>query len=123
MDDALLHCSVFKFSLQPVLENCFSHAFKGDTGRAKLIHVNIFSRDKDLIITIKDNGFGIDDESLEKLQLLLISDAEPDQPHHVGLANVHKRITTVFGSDYGITVERSHPGTVVSIRYPSTMKK
>ena len=37
LDESLSQCQVFKFSLQPVLENCFSHAFKGSLGRQKMI--------------------------------------------------------------------------------------
>ena len=120
IDETLLYCSVFKFSLQPILENCFSHAFKGDTGRAKLIHLSVFNKDDNLVIRIKDNGFGLDNESINQI---LIPDIESDQPHHVGIANVHKRITTVFGTNYGITLENTPPGTTVYIRYPITEKE
>ena len=120
VDETLLDCSVFKFSLQPILENCFFHAFKGDIGRAKQIQISVFSKDSNLVICIKDNGLGLDDESLKQL---LIADTESDQPHHVGVDNVHKRITTVFGEDYGITIESNPPGTTVTIRYPVTRKE
>lgn len=120
VDESLLQCSVFKFSLQPLLENCFSHAFNGDTGRPKHIHISVFNKDNNLAITIKDNGYGLNDVSMKELEQLLRSDTESDQPHHVGIRNVHERITNVFGVDYGITIESTPPGITVTILYPIT---
>lgn len=118
VDESLLQCSVFKFSLQPILENCFSHAFKGATGRPKQIHISIYSEDNTLVILIQDNGIGIDEDSLNELKLLLVSENDSDSPQHVGIRNVHKRITNVFGNDYGISIESTPPGSTVTIRYP-----
>ena len=120
-DPALTECSVFKFSLQPILENCFSHAFKGDTGRRKTILVSVRREDNLLLISVRDNGFGMEEKALEELNHLLQSDSEPDEPHHVGIRNVHKRITNVYGDKYGITVESTSPGTTVTICYPITV--
>ena len=120
VDEALLQCSVFKFSLQPVLENCFSHAFKGVSDRPKQIHIDIFSEGDTLIIRIRDNGIGFNEASLSELRLLLASENDPDSSQHVGIRNVHRRITNVFGKAYGITIENTQPGTTVNIRYPIT---
>ena len=120
-DPALTECSVFKFSLQPILENCFSHAFKGDTGRRKTILVSVRREENLLLISVRDNGFGMEEKALEELNHLLQSDSEPDEPHHVGIRNVHKRITNVYGDKYGITVENTPPGATVTIRYPITV--
>lgn len=120
VDETLLQCQVFRFSLQPILENCFSHAFKGDTGRPKQIHIHIFREDNDMVIYVKDNGVGMDQNSLEEVEQLLSSDNEKNSPQHVGIWNVHRRITNVFGSHYGITIESTPPGVTVKIVYPIT---
>lgn len=123
VDESLLQCSVFKFSLQPVLENCFAHAFKGDTGREKLLSISICRKENNLLFRIKDNGHGMDADSLKKIEQLLASETEPDTPQHVGIRNVHKRITNVFGADYGIHLYSTPPGTTVDILYPVTPMK
>ena len=119
VDETLLQCSVFKFSLQPILENCFSHAFTEETGRAKHIYIHIYRQENDLVIHIQDNGCGLKGDYLKELQQLN-SDMKTDQTHHVGIQNVHKRITNVFGARYGISMENTPPGTTVTIRYPIT---
>jgi len=121
VDENLLHCQVFRFSLQPILENCFSHGFNGNTGRPKEIHIHICREDNNLVIYVKDNGFGIDKNSLDKIKQLLASKEEKDSQQHVGIWNVHKRITNIFGDQYGITIENTPPGVTVKTTYPITM--
>lgn len=118
VDETLLQCKVFKFSLQPVLENCFTHAFKGNIGRKKQIHIVIFREQDCLVMRIRDNGRGLDADSAKYIEQILMSDDEPSSSCHVGIRNVHNRITNVFGSDYGITAVSTPPGTTMEIRYP-----
>lgn len=123
VDETLLQHSVFKFSLQPVLENCFTHAFKTDAKMAKRIAIDIFRKENDLVIQIKDNGIGLNPNTEMELRQLLASESETESLNHVGLCNVHKRITTVFGPNYGITLESTAPGTTVTITYPITFQQ
>ncbi len=41
IDETLNDCQVLKFILQPILENCFSHAFAGSTTARKCIEITI----------------------------------------------------------------------------------
>lgn len=120
VDNSLLHCQVFRFSLQPILENCFSHGFNGNTGRPKEIHIHICSEVNSLAIYVKDNGLGMDKSALEQIEQLLSSKEENELNQHVGIWNVHKRIINIFGNQYGITIENTPPGTTVKIVYPIT---
>lgn len=120
VDETLLQCQVFRFSLQPILENCFSHAFKCDTGRPKQIYITICREDNNLVIYVKDNGLGMDKDSIKEMEQLMVSENEQNSAQHVGIRNVHKRITNVFGSRYGITIESTPPGITVKILYPIT---
>lgn len=130
-DDSLAQCQVFKFSLQPVLENCFIHAFPGDIGRQKEIYICIRREDNDFTIIITDNGIGFEESnSVSPEQLLQAQDSddilkqdtytasERKKSCHVGIRNIHKRITDIFGPDYGIHINNASPGTIVVIRYP-----
>lgn len=117
IDKTLLRHSVFKFSMQPILENCFSHAFKGDIDREKELTIYIQRENDSLAIRIKDNGHGMDEDSFRNLVRLLEQEDIPDSLH-VGILNVHKRITNVFGKDYGITISSDQTGTCVTLLYP-----
>ena len=72
------------------------------------------------IKTISVTELGIDNEVENCIMLLNTIIREADQTHHVGIQNVHKRITNVFGARYGISMENTPPGTTVTIRYPIT---
>ena len=118
IDESLSQCQVFKFTLQPMLENCFSHAFKGIIEYPKTIIISTREIDNDLLISIKDNGLGIDPETLLTIKQTLLTSATEQCPQHVGIYNVHKRITDIFGQDYGISISSASPGTIIEIRYP-----
>ena len=45
---------------------------------------------------------------------------EPEIAHSVGMYNIQKRITAVFGQNYGVTVSSNAEGTTVDICYPVT---
>ena len=118
VDDTLLQCQVFKFTIQPILENCFSHAFKGNLGRQKSIGITVSRSDGDLSILIGDNGLGISaNEAMQLSKALYLSD-ETDNVQHLGMRNIHQRITDTFGQKYGIRISDSCPGLTVEIRYP-----
>ena len=121
VETELLQCKVFKFSLQPVLENCFIHAFKNRTGRDNLIRIEAVAVGNDFIVRISDNGHTISADALDKVnQILNMGDDENNRTQHVGLRNVQNRIRAVFGPEYGIAITSTEAGTAVEVRYPIT---
>lgn len=61
------HIYLIPFLFQPILENCFKHAFKGKTKQAT-IKIDIKNSDKCISYTIADNGIGT--QGLSKKDLL-----------------------------------------------------
>jgi len=118
VDEHLSECQVFKFSLQPVLENCFAHAFRSSLPRQKTIHIKVCRNEEDFSIFVHDNGLGMDSETIRNLERIINSPEESTTANHVGIQNIHKRITDTFGQNYGIRITTSTPGTTVEIRYP-----
>lgn len=120
VDPHYLSCQVFKFSLQPVLENCFIHAFKNRQKQDNHISICVCAANADsYIIRITDNGCGMDAVTLENLRELLRS-TDDRIGSHVGIRNVQNRIQTVFGEDYGIRIFSTPAETTVDICYPVT---
>ena len=108
VEKAALGCHVYKFTMQPILENCFTHGLRGDIGRIKEIRIRVFMEEKDLVIRIRDNGSGFS------------SGVEPVAvSHHVGMKNIQERITGLFGDSYGIRILPVTPGAEIEIRYPA----
>jgi two-component system sensor histidine kinase YesM len=99
--------------LQPVIENSYKHAFENKVSGAQL-HVNFEGErgqgDKEsLFIVVEDNGEEIGDEKINQLQQMMeASDSKVNET--TGLYNVHRRISLKYGSNSGISVDRSPLG-------------
>lgn len=111
----VLNVTVPFLALQPLVENAVRHGLAGRTGGT----VEITARDEgsDCLITVEDDGIGMDPEALRSGTGDVLSDGE--QAAHVGLTNVDHRLRAAFGNDYGLVVETAPgAGTKVIMRVP-----
>ena len=102
-------------ALQPLVENAVRHGLAG----RQSVSVEIVAHDEgsDCIITIEDDGVGMDPDALRSGSGDVLSDGE--QSAHVGLTNVDHRLRAAFGNDYGLVVETAPgAGTKVIMRVP-----
>ena len=97
------HYMVPKLSLQPIVENCFIHGFN-KTGHDWRITIASYIENKQLVVMVKDNGGGMNQEELENLRLSLKESGERLRSEHLGLPNIQSRIQLHFGHQYGINV-------------------
>ncbi|MCR5671547.1 MAG: histidine kinase [Butyrivibrio sp.] len=109
-------CTV-KLIVQPILENSIYYGVKDmEDGEIKV--KGFIGEDKDVYITVSDNGFGMNEEQLE----YLLTDDTRVRKHGsgVGLINVQRRIQLRFGAEYGLQID-SEPdeGTKVTIHLPA----
>ncbi|MFC4603412.1 sensor histidine kinase [Rhodococcus kronopolitis] len=109
-------------ALQPLVENAVRH---GLSGQAHGGTVTIVAADEgtDCVITVEDDGSGMDPELLRSGSLDAIVSGtgrtSAKETAHVGLANVDDRLRAAFGNDYGLVVETAPgAGTKVSMRVP-----
>jgi sensor histidine kinase YesM len=127
-DDRLMHCRMIRFILQPIVENAFKHALERKKGERRL-GIHAAQQEKALVVTITDNGEGIEPSMLESLQTMLRLQANPaeraaaprgdDDYTGIGLLNVHRRLVFTYGCGYGLTIDSGcKTGTVVTIRLP-----
>ncbi len=121
----LMGLGVPRFILQPLVENAIKHGQKGVSSGGI---ISLSARDEpegDLVITVGDNGHGMDEETVRRITEGLNQPGEEADDHYsIGLRNVHQRIRILFGEPYGLTIE-SEPGvrTAVSIRMPARRKE
>jgi two-component system sensor histidine kinase YesM len=118
--EELMDFTVLKITLQPLVENAIYHGIRS-VDYVGLIEIAGRSEGDDLIMTVKDNGEGMDVEQLASL-LDKIDDEEVQGKgtSGTGVRNVHERIRLYFGPQYGLDYEsRNGVGTTISIRIPA----
>lgn len=112
---------ILKLSLQPIVENAIQHGIQPKGGKGSVL-VQVEASDERLVVTIYDDGVGIAADTLQKLQYTL---ADPKAPaKNVGLKNVHDRIKTVCGEEYGLEISSiEQVGTSVKLIFPLLEKQ
>lgn len=110
-----MNYEVPKLILQPFIENAFFHAF--NKCQKGTILVSIHKNSQHLICEIIDNGDGMEEKDLCKINSKLQT-----KKHFtgIGINNVDERIKLVFGADYGVEVtSKIGYGTCIKITLPS----
>ncbi|MEE2035442.1 sensor histidine kinase [Rhodococcus chondri] len=109
-------------ALQPLVENAVRHGIAGKSTRAGTITIVAADEGTDCVISVEDDGVGMDPELLRSGTLDAIAEGAHGgvkESAHVGLANVDDRLRAAFGNDYGLVVETAPgAGTKVSMRVP-----
>lgn len=111
-----------KLILQPIVENAYIHGIKPKGGKGR-IFMETSRTDSRLEISIMDDGVGMDEEQLAKMEQLLNGDAIGIKDEYnwksIGLKNVHDRIRYLYGEEYGVKVTSSPGfGTIVRLLLP-----
>ena len=110
-----------RFTLQPIIENALSHG--APNNRPLCISIQFTVSDELLTITVTDNGTGLAETDLQKLNLH-IQGIQEFSEFGVALRNIHTRIQMLFGTQYGIFINSTHyQGTTVTITLPAKEKK
>lgn len=117
VEDEILDAKITKLILQPLVENAFEHGISPLKGRRGVITVSGYLANRDLVLSVQDNGVGISEEKLTQIQNELASDIPPSSKH-IGLGNVNQRIRLIYGSAYGVTLQSGPDGTAVTIFIP-----
>lgn len=116
-DNAIGKCNFPKFTLQPILENCFIHGMiPGDTMK---IRIKIERKDGMLTASVENTGNKIEREVLKNLNEALEHHKEPDAAAgSIGLLNVNKRLFLLYGMEADMHVysgESEYTAVVVKI--------
>ena len=109
---------VQKLTLQPIVENALYHGIKNKRGKG-LIKVSGKADMEDIILTVEDNGIGMNTEELARLRGLIDGSVKDDEQHGFGMANVEQRLQMHYGRAYGMKVDSAYgEGTTVTVRIP-----
>lgn len=119
IDEEALESIVPKLMLQPLIENAIKYGLEA---KSELnIQIKSYFEEKNLYISIKDNGSGISKEKIKYLNKLLNS--ESNNTNSIGLYNIHRRIKLIYGKDYGIKIYSNEgQGTLITIILPGNIR-
>lgn len=92
---------LIKLLLQPLVENAIIHGFSGYQENG-IITLRAFREGQALHILLRDNGIGLMEQEVERINGALAQKTRPECFPHFGLWNIHRRIVRTYGSDYGI---------------------
>lgn len=102
--------------LQPVVENSLKYGLRSQEEDSE-VRIHAYARDGKLFITIRDNGRGLTQEQLERLEK---GEASANtQSSGIGMANVRQRLKLIYGEEGSVTFRNREGGGVkVTIEIP-----
>jgi two-component system, sensor histidine kinase YesM len=116
--DSLFNILIPKLVIQPIIENCLEHGLASKSGEWNITISAEAINEKDMNITIEDNGVGMTRERLEFIQseLKLGTKKAIRSDSNIGLNNVNSRIGLQYGHLYGVILHSIEgKGTTVHI--------
>lgn len=120
----LLSIKIPKLTLQPLIENAIYHGIDSLLTKG-LIEMDIYCTQTRLIISVSDNGVGMDAEQLESIRNKLKAyvydpkGSSSTKSTGVAISNVNSRIKLAFGDLYGVTIfSKKNVGSKFQISIP-----
>ncbi len=104
--------------IQPLVENAVIHGvgFYTENG---VVKVGVHRENQRVILSVIDNGVGMDDSKLQVIREMIQAEGIPDEQAGIGLRNVIARLKLYYKSDVLITVKSEvNKGTEIRIDLP-----
>lgn len=115
IDPELMDAPIHKLLMQPFIENAIIHGFEGDVVDATL-WIEMRKSDKNIVIEIRDNGKGIDAETIEQINR---GNIERKDRAHIGMENVITRMRMYYGEEASVYASSTlGEGTVITMNIP-----
>ena len=117
VDKSLLHVQMPSMILQPIVENCVNHGIREMAGEGT-IRLSVYRIDDVACISIKDNGIGMSQETIDKVMSGTYREEElAAGSNGIGMDNVIGRLKLFTESEdvMSIISEGKNKGTEVII--------
>jgi two-component system sensor histidine kinase YesM len=106
-----------KLIVQPLVENAIEHGLSGN--RKGHISVCAEADESEIHVIVADSGTGFSEEKRKEVTARLQNGDSGSASGNIGLLNVHKRIQSIYGEPYGISIlSRAGMNTSVIITIP-----
>ena len=117
-DPSLDDCLIPKMTLQPLVENAIYHGIKPKRGIGRII-ISSALDGSTVVLTVSDNGVGMNPETLEKLRTSLAQ----DEGSGFGMLASYKRLKLMYGDELDFQIEsEENRGTEITVRIPYRME-
>lgn len=118
IDKRMLNINIPYFSLQPLIENAIEHGLLPLANGGK-VEITCKVLKEFYIITINDNGIGIEQEKLNNIKKNLFSEENTHTNNQIGLRNCYRRFRLMYGDNVDFfIISKPNNGTKISIKIP-----
>jgi two-component system sensor histidine kinase YesM len=123
VEDEMMDHLIIPFILQPIVENAIFHGIIPSKERG-IIHVDLRVIKDYNVAIVKDNGIGMNEETLKGLFVSKASSGDQENLNKIGIQNVYDRLKLQFQmhSDLQVMSELGE-GTEVIIQWPIIQKE
>lgn len=116
ISEDVLDCEIIKMIIQPLIENSINHGLSECSENGKII-IQSFVIDGNLVLTISDNGIGMDEKTLKSLNDYI--NGKNEDFRGIALRNINKRLKLNYGNEYGLEAfSILGKGTSISLTLP-----
>lgn len=117
IDESLQQIYVPQLILQPLLENAIKHGIEKVSSGT--IWLEIYRDSANVNIDVINTGKPLTETELVRIQEIIagtcrLDKSEPGVHTSIGIYNVNKRISLIFGAEYGLKVMQTEDGRIVS---------
>ncbi|MGB7999018.1 MAG: sensor histidine kinase [Anaerobacillus sp.] len=117
IEESELSVQLPPLTLQPIVENAIKHGIKNKDNDC-LVEIRISRQLKGVLVCVTDNGEGIAPDRLAELGT---SHVHSQSGTGLGLYNVNRRLTMLFGSEASLQMNSIlHEGTTICFMIPNT---
>ncbi|WP_340023861.1 sensor histidine kinase [Paenibacillus sp. FSL K6-1096] len=118
IEEEVLHLHIPKLTIQPLVENAIDHGLAGRE-EGGTIWVSALRFDNELLITVRDDGNGLEEKELAALNREIEQDPSMESLRRsdedsLGLRNIGQRIKLLYGEGGSLTVDGS-PGQGLAV--------
>ena len=120
VDEEALRKPIVKLILQPLVENAVFHGLEQKIEGGEVLVKVKMEKDHYLLLTVEDNGCGIESDKLQQIMATLES---KESTKGVGMANIYQRLKLFYGDTLHFTVESTlGQGTKIMILVPDKVE-
>ncbi|MBB5263287.1 two-component system sensor histidine kinase YesM [Catenibacillus scindens] len=121
--DVVFRCMIPKLTLQPIVENAIFHGMENKIQKGHIVvHVDLSG--EHVAVIVADDGVGMDEETLTRLQEKLKTPPSAGRwkdsgSDGIAMSNINARLKLLYGPEYGLNVSSiKNVGTQVELILP-----